>query len=1275
MRLAVAQFRGSGVRGDPFVPDCTPAGEWGIFDLRGDSTSSNGVCLILGKDDTGPIPGALRDLGDVEDLDQPVPPAIRTWLENRLGVVFPTATTRRVMLRELLLDLGDLPGKWGKLRKRRDNFVRAIIADVELFSVPVIEGGSIHTEDFNKADSATLGPDLTWTEVMGQAEVYGNKWRNVSNNEEVYSRAEHDCGSANMYTQAKVDWTSSGNWILVARYSSSAQTFYMVAGNNEAPNGAGLYKQVAGAETQIGSTVNNSTNENTQYLFRIECDATTIRVLVNGVQIISQSDSEISTGQRGGVGAYAPATQIRWDDYEHGSLGSPTLVNVSTFATTTTFGTPNTWSGITLATMATVTTFSSRSVSGGSGGVFITLTPINIETTIFTPSVSTTLTPPVPVTISITLQPIDIEVSFGTPNIVGTQPVVPTHIAPADDILYTGIPPDIIKASSLDGITKVTTRLEVLNGNGTIFMTDFAIESGAVTVSVDRAERRTLDITLHDPDDRINHSSAGLWYDKILVPYRGITYRNHKWEAPLGRFYIDRISEPDFPNLVTITGRDQSKRLLLDKLTYATTFLAGEHPEDVIRVIATNGGITRMNLVTTGQTLGRDYTFERGTSRWEIIANLAEAFSLEVFFDSSGYLILREFRDPSSTASVWTFQTGSSVGNLASFMKSANDSRLFNHVVVVGESTAQLPVTAEAENNLPGSPVNIDRIGRRTYFYESNFVSTLSQAQDLADTLLRVMALESYEMEFEALVASWLEVGEVVNILDPRPWTDQPDRFLLTDLTIPIGLGAMSGTGKRVTLVGSTTPPVVPPVEPPPVVVPPPVPGAAPDADFTFAPSAPVVGTSVAFTDTSTQGVPTSWAWNFGDSFTSTLRNPTHTFYTAATFNVGLVATNAIGSDSRNRSIVVGAGGGGGVTPDFIVGTHGTLQQILDQSTATLANKRVLVPQGLWQDYNGLYVVNKDFGNVVVEFQSGAILRGSGNSGIEMYGEIKNITFVGPGIVEANANAIDANCFFIDADRIDKGANGNPCGNITVDGLTFQPIDNNGRVGRSGCSIWGGENFTIRNVTVRKSADNAAYGFGGAASGMSFGKSRTTGFGLPSHGYRLLIENCLIEDCMMEDGNESADRNGIILDLWHADFDNGSWPGIVRANRSVGHVMIRNNIVRNVSGSGIHSLMGGMANSVINIHNNRVEPAWGQHMDGPRGYGIGCAGFYCSGVMNVVGNTVVTSSSATEGNAYTFYWVRDGGVTGSGNVATGSGNNTVQFDDVNGANSPPAGFS
>lgn len=56
-------------------------------------------------------------------------------------------------------------------------------------------------------------------------------------------------------------------------------------------------------------------------------------------------------------------------------------------------------------------------------------------------------------------------------------------------------------------------------------------------------------------------------------------------------------------------------------------------------------------------------------------------------------------------------------------------------------------------------------------------------------------------------------------------------------------------------------------------------------------------GLSVNFSDLSTN-TPTSWLWSFGDGNTSTQSSPNHTYTTAGTYTVCLVATNACGSDS-----------------------------------------------------------------------------------------------------------------------------------------------------------------------------------------------------------------------------------------------------------------------------------------------------------------------------------------------------------------------------------------
>ena len=69
-----------------------------------------------------------------------------------------------------------------------------------------------------------------------------------------------------------------------------------------------------------------------------------------------------------------------------------------------------------------------------------------------------------------------------------------------------------------------------------------------------------------------------------------------------------------------------------------------------------------------------------------------------------------------------------------------------------------------------------------------------------------------------------------------------------------------------------------------------------------------LIGETVSFTDQST-GTPTSWNWNFGDGFTSTQQNCTHSYNTADTFDVILKAGNAKGCDSVRKQIIVKGSG------------------------------------------------------------------------------------------------------------------------------------------------------------------------------------------------------------------------------------------------------------------------------------------------------------------------------------------------------------------------------
>ncbi|MDQ1251916.1 MAG: hypothetical protein QG646_1027 [Euryarchaeota archaeon] len=79
-----------------------------------------------------------------------------------------------------------------------------------------------------------------------------------------------------------------------------------------------------------------------------------------------------------------------------------------------------------------------------------------------------------------------------------------------------------------------------------------------------------------------------------------------------------------------------------------------------------------------------------------------------------------------------------------------------------------------------------------------------------------------------------------------------------------------------------------------------------PVAAFSASSTTGIAPLSVTFTDKST-GSPTSWSWNFGDSGTSTQKNPVHQFTKTGTYTVSLIASNKNGSSSITTQITVSA--------------------------------------------------------------------------------------------------------------------------------------------------------------------------------------------------------------------------------------------------------------------------------------------------------------------------------------------------------------------------------
>lgn len=404
------------------------------------------------------------------------------------------------------------------------------------------------------------------------------------------------------------------------------------------------------------------------------------------------------------------------------------------------------------------------------------------------------------------------------PSVDRLEPVLPS----------LGFPPQRIINELTGGLVRIYRRVEIYEADATTPFDapnwDKRLLDGSITVDRERDEKRTCEFMLDNSDRAlVDDPYNGFWYDKILKCMWGIRYfdettnRWRRWETQLGEFMIDRIDSDRFPNKVKVTGRDYAKKCIVSRIANTMSFPIGSLVEDIIIALAANAGITKFAMPTTGQAYTKDLVFTRGTERWEVMKQLADVIGYEVFFRGDGRLTMQPYPDPSTSPLAWSF-TQDAGGSLVDYAKSSNDSQVFNHIFVTGATIGGEPdelggavtgnsvsqvIFAEAKNTVEGSPTRISRIGDRVLPFESDLFTTVEQAQAYADTMLRISSLEEYSLDFQSLVLPWLDASQIVQIQQPTDDLYTPNRFLLTSFTIPMALGSMSGTARRVTVVGT----------------------------------------------------------------------------------------------------------------------------------------------------------------------------------------------------------------------------------------------------------------------------------------------------------------------------------------------------------------------------------------------------------------------------------------------------------------------------------------
>lgn len=151
------------------------------------------------------------------------------------------------------------------------------------------------TESFDKPDSPTLGPDLTWTETSGNVDVVGNRTLASADGAQ---RAESDLSSSDHYAQLEIPTTPGEAHGPSTRFSASAETYYHFRTWSAGGGLYRLFKSVAGSWTTLDTLIEAPVKP---FVARLSCSGSTITCLADGASKISVTDTGITGNVRCGM--------------------------------------------------------------------------------------------------------------------------------------------------------------------------------------------------------------------------------------------------------------------------------------------------------------------------------------------------------------------------------------------------------------------------------------------------------------------------------------------------------------------------------------------------------------------------------------------------------------------------------------------------------------------------------------------------------------------------------------------------------------------------------------------------------------------------------------------------------------------------------------------------------------------------------------------------------------------------------------------------------------
>lgn len=322
---------------------------------------------------------------------------------------------------------------------------------------------------------------------------------------------------------------------------------------------------------------------------------------------------------------------------------------------------------------------------------------------------------------------------------------------------------------------------------------DLVVLGGTVSLDGTADVRGTLDLTIAEPWPTGHGVTNVVPYGAEIAVWRGIEYGNGDVErAPLGIYRITAVeqdSAPDGP--LRVTAADRMSGLIESRLTQPAYGAATDTVYSVFGPLVHEvfpSLTVYWDDATWSSPIGRAVFEEE--DRHAFLLELVKGLGKIMYFRYDGGLIVKSPPDPSAVQ--WTVDAGK-FGVLTSVRRSLTREQVYNAVVARGEGTDEIaPVVAVVADMDPASPTYwLGPFGKVPRFYTSPMLTTTTQAQGAARSILLTSVGLPYSVDLGALVNPALEPYDSVQVVYPEQRGRLPavsvETHVVDKVTVPLG--------------------------------------------------------------------------------------------------------------------------------------------------------------------------------------------------------------------------------------------------------------------------------------------------------------------------------------------------------------------------------------------------------------------------------------------------------------------------------------------------------